>query len=107
MNRKLMYTISWIGLLLLWGVFGFGTAYPHHEANIQKTTVRAKNNASSTVSSTSPVIPVTGNSQPETGLFLYYGFFGFGALTLIMSLLSAANKATVPQPPGREPQNKP
>lgn len=106
MNRKLIYIISWISLLLLWGIFGFGTAYPHRESNIQRTAVREKISSVSTTSPKRPAIPVTGNGQPETGIFLYYGFFGFGALTLILSLLSAANKATVPHPRPKEPEDK-
>ena len=70
----------------MWGVFGSMAAAPRSEPVLQTT--RA------TESTADPAIPVTGDTQPVTGILLIYGLFGLGALVLILALLNAANKST-------------
>lgn len=107
MNRRLIYIISLMGFILMGGVVGFAAVAPHSESGIQGTIPQEESSPIPAGTMVSPAIPVTGDAQPESGIFLTYGFFGVGALILIMILLSAANKATIPDLGGRKPLNKP
>lgn len=104
MNRKLIYTFSLIGFFLMWGVFGFMAAVPRTEPMMQATP--GANLQVAPAATANAAIPITGEAQSVTGIFLVYALFALGALVLILVLLNAANKQTTPYIRRREPPDE-
>lgn len=94
MNRKLIYMFSLIGFCLTWGVFGFMAAGPRSEPVLQASALSEKHNVVTPVVTPNAAIPVTAEAQP--GILFVYSLVGVAALFLILALLNAANKQTVP-----------
>jgi tellurite resistance protein TehA-like permease len=103
MKRKWIYTFSLIGFFLMWGVFGFVAAAPRNVPVTQGTVVPEENPPVVPAATANAAIPVTGQTQSVTGIFLIYALFALGALILILILLNAANKRTIPDAYRKEP----
>jgi hypothetical protein len=94
MNRKLIYTFTLIAFFIMWGVFGFAAAAPRGESSIQPALSSAETTTVVSGEEDSTMIPVTGSQQLGWRILLVYGLIGLAALSLILSLLNAANKST-------------
>jgi hypothetical protein len=103
MNRKLIYTFSLIGFFLMWGVFGFVATAPRSEPVIEATVLPADDPQVVPGPTANAAIPVTGQAQSVTGIFLLYALFALGALVLVLTLLNAANKRTILDAHRQEP----
>jgi hypothetical protein len=93
MNRKLIYTFTLIAFFVMWGVFGFAAAAPRGESS-QPALSSAETTAAVSEEADSRMIPATGSQQLGWRILLVYGLVGLATLSLILSLLNAANKST-------------
>jgi hypothetical protein len=93
MKRKLIFTLSLIGLFLMWGVFGFVAAPPRTEPVMHAAP--EANPEAVPVATTNAAIPITGEAQSVTGIFLVYALFALGRAGLDPKA-NAANKLTIP-----------
>ena len=93
MNRKLIYIFTLIAFFIVWGVFGFAAATPRGESP-QPALSSAETTSVISEQADSRVIPVTGSQQLGWRILLVYGLIGLATLSLILSLLNAANKST-------------
>jgi hypothetical protein len=107
MNRKLIYMFSLIGFFLTWGVFGFMAAGPRSEPVLQASALPEKHNVVTPVVTPNAAIPVTAEAQPGMGILFIYLLAGLGALFLILVLLNAANKQTIPHVRRGKPPDEP
>jgi hypothetical protein len=107
MNGKLIYIFSLIGFFLMWEVFGFMAAGPRSGPVFQASALPEKHSVVTPVVTTNAAIPVTAEAQPGMGILFVYLLAGLGALFLILALLNAANKQTVPSVRRGEPPDEP
>jgi hypothetical protein len=94
MNRKLIYTFTSIAFFMMWGVFGFAAATPRGESSIRPAFSSAETTSVVSEGADSRMIPVPGSQQLGWRILLVYGLIGLATLSLILSLLNAANKST-------------
>jgi len=81
MNRNLTYLFTLIVFFFLWGVFGFAAAAPGSGTLLQSDTSSVDQAPVNPDTRTNPpLIPVTGDTQPEPVLFVY-GLTGLLTLT--------------------------
>ena len=106
MNRKSISLFSLIGFFLMWGVVGFVAGAPLSELALQAAALPEKNNVMTPVVTPTAAIPVTAEAQPGIGILFVYLLLGLGALLLILVLLNAANKQTIPSVSRREPPDE-
>lgn len=93
MNRKLIYTFTLTAFFIMWGIFGFAAATPRGESS-QPALSSAETTSVVSEEADSRMIPVTGSQQLGWRILLVYGLIGLATLSLILSLLNAANKST-------------
>lgn len=119
MNRKSMYIIPLLLLLVMWGLLGFSSApVSQFQPAFQDTPVPPTEAPTSagvptivvtTVVQTvvapgvTQVVPVTGNTAPNIMMLLFYGFLGLLAIVLLVALFASANRTTYVRRDGPPP----
>jgi hypothetical protein len=107
MNQKMIYFFSLVGFFLMWGLFGFAAAVPRSELNLPATVLPVETTPVGPGVTEAVGIPITGESEPVWIEILgFYGLIGLAALSLILALLSFANKATAPYPNHKVPPSE-
>jgi hypothetical protein len=107
MNQKMIYFFSLIGFFLMWGLFGFAAAAPRSELELLATVPPVVNTTIVPGATETAGIAVTGESELVWIEILgFYGLIGLAALSLILALLSFANKATAPYPNHKGPPSE-
>jgi hypothetical protein len=108
MNRKLLYTLTLIVFVVMWGVFGFVAAAPAHaQPEFQDTVVPPTVVVTTIVNPpavvVTQVVPVTGTPGPNIMMLLFYGFLGLLAIVLLVALFASANRTTYVRRDGPPP----
>jgi hypothetical protein len=120
MNRKPLYLLTLFLLIVMWGLFGFGSpAVSQFQPAFQDTAVPPT--AAPTVAGAptivvttvvnntviapgvTQVVPVTGNAAPNIMMLLFYGFLGLLAIVLLVALFASANRTTYVRRDGPPP----
>ncbi len=113
MNRKMIYTLTLIVFVVMWGVFGFVSAPSAHAqpalqdtlvAPTVVTTVVVTNIVTTVIApGVTQVVPVTGTAGPNVMMLLFYGFLGLLAIVLLVALFASANRTTYVRRDGPPP----
>lgn len=105
MTRKVIYTLTLITFVLMWGVFGFAAAPVTAQPALQDTVVPVTVVSTVIVPGATQLVPVTGNDPAATNvmMLLFYGFLGLLAIVLLVALFASANKTVYVRRDGPPP----
>lgn len=106
MTRKMIYTLTLLTFVVLWGLFGFATAPAHAQPALQDTVVPAVTIVNTVVAPvTTQLVPVTGSDPAATNvmMLLFYGFLGLLAIVLLVALFASANRTAYVRRDGPPP----
>lgn len=118
MNRKLIYPLTLIAIVVALGMFGFASvttagAYPAAQDTVVAPTIQVTVNPPAVnvtqivppAVNVTAVVPVTGSDQvgPNILTLLFYGFLGLLAIVLLVALFASANRTTYVRRDGPPP----
>jgi ABC-type dipeptide/oligopeptide/nickel transport system permease subunit len=116
MNRKLIYPLTLLAIVLAIGMFAItgvspANAGPAAQDTVVAPTIQVTVNPPPVTQIVPPavnvtaVVPVTGNDQagPNILALLFYGFLGLLAIVLLVALFASANRTTYVRRDGPPP----
>jgi hypothetical protein len=115
MNKRIIYAIPLLVLIVMWGLLGFAAASPAYAQPALQDTAVPTNPPPTVVVTTivntviAPVatqlVPVTGTNNPGPNLMmlLFYGFLGLLAIVLLVALFASANRTVYVRRDGPPP----
>lgn len=110
MNKKMIYTLTLLAFIVMWGIFGFAAGPVHAQPALQETIIAPTVEVTpivNTVIAPGPtqLVPVTATDNTGTTvmMLLFYGFLGLLAIVLLVALFASTNRTTIVRRDGPPP----